>query len=254
VAQVTCFGCEKDPWQDGRYPQKVYNPNMVTDFNYASIERKNEAKRVLKSFVSEDHKFTNIPWKWDDFTLHFDQISDLQKHEIQVMALFANFFQTVENTGQQHVVLCEAEFYDKAKNTCSKTLAATHDMGSSFGNRDKKWIDPQTKNHPRADYLAYADTQFFLPNSCNLVSLPNGMTKVDEAARLDFVKRLELLTPEIIKAVLANSYFQFADLPFYKQVSEKEGLTGPALENRILDLWTQLILNKINVFKEARCN
>lgn len=252
VAQVKCFGCEKNPWNEGKNPQKEYKPNMVNSFFYASIERKNEAKRVIKAYVDPQNKFTITPWKWSEFVDNFKILSEPQKLELQVLALYAQFFQVVENRGSQHVLLCEKQYYNKETRECVKSMPAIHDIGAAFGNRDTQWVDKETKNHPRADFKAYQAAVMLKP-SCELPSVPGGLTRVNEAARLEFVKRLSLLNYDVVKAILENSYFQYADLIFYKEVSQKTGLSGEALNQKVLDLWTQVIMKKVADFSRMTC-
>ena len=259
VRNVHCFGCEKNPWNEGLKPQLNYNPKVENDFPYAAIERKNEAKRVIKAFVPQNRKFETAPWKWEEYMQYWTNLSSEQKLGIQVLGLFANFLQTVENRGSQHVLLCEKEYYNKDNKTCEKTMAGTHDLGSAFGNRDMKWLDQQTKNHPRADFDSYNDVKIFKPGTCDLVSVPGGpngkLTKVNEEARLEFVRRSNLLNHSMIKEILRSAYFQYADLIKREQIKKKEKINDDqVLNERMLDLWTGVIESKLDMIRNTHCS
>jgi len=258
VKNVHCFGCEKNPWNEGLKPQLNNNPKVENDFAYSAIERKNEAKRVIKAFVPQNKKFETAPWKWEEYMQYWTNLSSEQKLGIQVLGLFANFLQTVENRGSQHVLLCEKEYYNKENKTCEKTLAGTHDLGSAFGNRDMKWLDQQTKNHPRADFDSYNDVKIFKSGTCDLVSVPGGpngkLTKVNEEARLEFVRRANLLNHSMIKEILRSAYFQYADLIKREQIKKKEKINDDqVLNERMLDLWTTAIESKLDAIRKAQC-
>jgi len=251
VKNVHCFGCEKNPWNEGLKPQLQYNPKVENSFPFASIERKNEAKRVIKAFVPQSKKYVITPWNWNEFVKYSHQLNAKQNLEFQVLALYANLMQTVENRGSQHVVLCEKKYYNKENKTCEQTLAGTHDMGAAFGNR--ALVDKETKNHPRADYKAYQATVMLKPNTCELGTVPGGLIKVSEDARREFVNRLEILNPSMIKEILRSAYFQYADLGFYNEIKKNEKLQEPALSERVLHLWSELIYSKMQVFKNTKC-
>jgi len=259
VKNVYCFGCEKNPWNNGLKPQLIYNPQVANNFLYASIERKHEAKRVIKAYVPQNKKFETAPWKWEEYMQYWAQLTYEQKIGIQVLGIFANFLQTVENRGSQHVLLCEKEYYNKESNTCVKTLAGTHDIGSAFGNRDIKWLDQQTKNHPRADFDSYNDVKIFKPGTCDLVSVPGGpkgrLTTISEEARIEFVRRSNVLNYSMIKEILRSAYFQYADLIKREQIRQKEKIIDEqSLNERMLDLWTTAIQAKLDVIRNARCS
>lgn len=249
VKTVTCFGCEKNPWNEGLNPQKTYKPGIQNHFDYAGIERKFEAKRIMKP----NDKFSVFPWTWGDFGANVDKMSREQRIEFETLALVANFLQVIEHRGAQHTVLCEDEFYNKETKVCSKALAAIHDMGSAFGSRTS--IDPATNNHPRADFAGYKKSKMF--NGCQ-----TGYNKPElkfkpflSQSFAEFKSRLQLLNDkQIIKEILRIAYFQYADLKFRSESKIKNPKMNEAeLNEYILDQWTDLIMSKINENLEIKC-
>lgn len=265
VNEVVCFGCDTDPWQNGISPQLV--PIAHTNvFPQASIERKFEGKRIMKAFTSNPKlgkTFINTPWRWDEYITNFKKLTDLQQHEIQVLALFINLVHTVEERGSQHVLVCEDENVIKSADglnkLCRSPIAGIHDLGSAFGNRDPKFV--KNKNHPRGDYQAYKNLNMFLDNNCTLSSQPGkgpkkdlpGLQTVSEQARRDFVARLDLVSRQDLLLLLQISNFHDVDLPFKRLVEKQTGLKGDTLNSKVNELWVDLIFSKMDQFRQMQC-
>jgi hypothetical protein len=255
VAKVVCFGCEKNPWNEGKNPQREFRPNMKHEFLYASIERKFPAKRVFKAFVAEDKSFTNIPWQWQEYSTELAGRPKSHRVEFETLALFSNLFQVMEHRGSQHVMLCESKYYNKIEKSCSQTLAAIHDMGGAFGNRVE--IDPTIQNHPRADYEAYKRVKIFTgATSCQLGYNKPGLKPFLPESYKEFNRRLSLLTPEIIASVLRSAHFAYADLRFREVVRSSLSQSSPTFERlneEIIQRWTALISEKISIQLNQPC-
>lgn len=246
VSKITCFGCEKNPWNEGKAPQKIYKPGIQNDFMYASIERKYEAKRIMKP----SEKYQNVPWNWSEFGANIGSLTQKQRVEFEVLALVANFLQVMEHRGSQHVVLCEDEYYDKTTRICSQALAAIHDMGSAFGNR--VYIDPASNNHPRADFRGYEKVVMF--KKCEMGYNKTGLTNFLPASFVEFNARLKLINADIVKALLKEAYFQYADLPFRAEIKKANPkLTEEQLNELIIQKWTDLIMKKVQENLNVNC-
>lgn len=266
VNKVVCFGCDVDPWRDGLEPQLV-PVNKTNIFPGASIERKFEGERIIKAYTSNPKAgkvFANTPWRWDEYITNIKKLTAQQQHEIQVLALFINLVHTVEERGSQHVLLCQDDdvIKDKLtkKETCRAPIAGTHDLGSAFGNRDPKFV--KNKNHPRGDYAAYKALNMFLDNNCTLAAQPGkgpnknlpGLKTVTEAARREFVERLDLVSRQDLLTILQISNFQDVDQPFKRQVEKQSGLKGDDLNYKVNELWADLIYSKMDQFRNAQCS
>lgn len=266
VKEVVCFGCDTDPWKNGLEPQLV--PVAKTNvFPGVSIERKFEGKRIMKAFTSNPKlgkQFVNTPWRWDEYISNFSKLTAQQQHEIQVLALFINLVHTVEERGSQHVLLCENEnvvkSVDGLRKICTAPIAGTHDLGSAFGNRDLKFV--KNKNHPRGDYAAYKALNMFLDDQCTLAAQPGkgpnkdlpGLKTVTEKARREFVTRLDLVSKQDLSMILQVSNFYDVDMPFKNSVAQKTGLKGEALNQKVNDLWVDLIYSKMDQIRSAQCH
>ena len=274
VKEVVCFGCDTDPWKDGLNPQKTV-ANKTNICPGASIERNFNGKRIMKAYTSNPalgKTFANAPWRWDEYINGlYNSISqktekpiltEQQKHELQMLVLFINLVHTVEERGSQHVMLCEDKDVTKDQNgkkVCLAPIAGTHDLGSAFGNRDSKFV--KKGNHPRGDFMSYKALNMFLDNKCTLAAQPGRgpeknlkpLTTVSEAARKEFVERLDLVSREDLMAVLKVSHFEDMDMIFKRGVAKEFNLKDDALNQKVLQLWTDLIYSKMDQFRKAQC-
>lgn len=260
--EVVCFGCDANPWNDGKNPQ--LKPSDKTKiFRFASIERKFEGKRIIKAYSSDPKKgkvFKNIPWTWYEYFSRFNRLSSQQQHELQVLALFISLLHTFEERGSQHVLLCEKQNISDNKRFCEKPLAGVHDLGSAFGNRDLRFI--RNGNHPRGDYHAYRALNMFRDRECTLTAQPGRaaedkgdglLKKVSAAALNDFNSRLSLISFDDLITILQIANFQDADLPFKSEIRKSTGLSGHHLDEKVIEMWAELIQSKMEQFKSMRC-
>jgi hypothetical protein len=254
---VVCFGCQADPWKKGQAQQQP--ANETNTFAYAAIERKFDGKRVMKSYDSPDKKVQNTPWKWTDFVANWGRLSSTQKMDYQVLALFANFLQIVEERGSQHMMVCEKENVTDDK-VCLKPVAAIHDMGAAFGNRDRSLIDPETKNHPRGDLTTYKLVHVFNDSSCTLNLPAGGLKSISEAARQEFVVRAKSLTRQTVQSLVTISWMNKMDQPLRAKLNKRSGFLGfgkkkseSQIDDLLINEWTNSIMEKLEQIRSAHC-
>lgn len=254
---VVCFGCQANPWQKGK--AQLQPVNETNTFNYAAIERKFDGKRVLKSYDSPDKKIQNTPWKWTDYVQNWGRLNSQQKLDYQVLALFANFLQIVEERGSQHMMVCEKENVTNDK-VCTKPISAIHDMGAAFGNRDRSLIDPETKNHPRGDLTTYKLVHVFNDSRCSLNLPAGGLKNISETARQEFVARAQSLNRETIKGLVTIAWMSKMDQPLRASLNKRSGFLGlgkkkseAQIDDLLVNQWTDTIIEKLEQIRSAHC-
>ncbi len=102
----------------------------------------------------------------------------------------------------------------------------------------------------------------FRDNSCTLGAKPGRpaeikgdgiLKKVSEAARKDFVSRMDLVSKKDLMTILKIANFHDVDLPFKASVSKKTDLKDEELNEKVLELWADLIYSKMDQYRNVQC-
>ncbi|HEX4925823.1 MAG TPA: hypothetical protein VFV50_17145 [Bdellovibrionales bacterium] len=244
VAKVTCFGCGSHPFRDG---QTGPLNGRSSDFEFATIEKKYQGPRIMKE------RGNTKAWKWSEATALVPARGRDIQTEYEELVLLANLFHIVEERGSQHVLVCDPGAVDKGTRECKKPYLMIHDVGAAFGARIPRRMSGAAKpNNPRGDYAAYKQVTV-LSKNCELTLKAGGLAHVSEAAREAFVRRLDRLTPQLLRSALEASNFSHVDKPFRARIAKSEKLSGAALDQHVLELWQKLIEEKFDQVRSARC-
>jgi hypothetical protein len=244
VQGVTCFGCARDPFLQSRM-----NPTEKHAFAYATLEKKYSGPRIFK----EDER--TRAWNWKEAVSTLLKSDEARQVEFEELVLFANFLHIVEERGSQHALVCDEAEYDKDTRVCKRPYLMIHDLGAAFGDRSLRTVTGSpNKSHPRGDYAAYKGVRMFASRErCQPVLKAGGYAKISERGRASFARRLELLTPELLKASIEAANFEHVDPALRSQLTQREKLEGAALNERARQLWQNLLTEKLEEIKTARC-
>lgn len=244
VARVTCFGCAQNPFKEN---QTGPLPGGSSSFNFATIEKKYQGPRIMK------RRGNTKSWKWTEATALHPRREREHQVGYEELVLLANLFHIVEERGGQHVLVCDPNAFDKASKECARPYLMIHDIGAAFGNRIARRMSGAAKpNNPRGDFAAYQKVRV-LSSDCELTLKAGGLTRVSEAGREAFVRRSTALTPQVLRAALEAAHFAHVDQAFRANIAKTQNLSGPALDERVLEHWQKLIEEKFEQVRSARC-
>lgn len=260
VESVICDGCEKDPY--GREQSKAASGNQ--EFPMVTIERKLEGKRIEP--IGWKHRHGNKRG------FHMDELgqfigNDKQQKQIEFIHLASTVINFYNAVYFQNRLFCPkyiktetgrlVKGYDKKTRKCHRPVAMIQDVGASFGRKRKPGDGPF---NPRGDIEAYKTEKVWADKSKCQPFYPMGHRRrpkrhffVRESVRQEFVRRIEKVEP-YIEDIVRLARFEKIDSRYRRKVRKKLGTRDEkAIDEAIINEWTQIIKRRIADIKSARC-
>ena len=187
---VSCTGCSDDPYGDIRTPAQNQLRRQTNMFDHASIER-----RAFAPLDADEDK----GWDWEEVYSSWSR-DPRKRIEFEAYVLALNMVHFHHGISKQNSLACDLESWDRTTGRCRMPVIFLDDPGSSFGG-----------GKSRGNYSKYRENGVFVGGgSCVLRADLAGFGRPSEAARRFLVERLEVLTPDGVRAIFEAAGFDQA--------------------------------------------